>query len=81
MFVGCFEISISLIVKHVQNIGTVRNFYLYDGISYVFPPGGQKKLLVCGLLGVGISAQAETMVVNFLHFSQFSHRLKTGIFE
>ena len=33
VFVDCFEISISVIVKPVQNIGTVRTFYLYDGIS------------------------------------------------
>ena len=47
----CFEIDISVIVKHVQSIGIIRAFCL---------PGGQKKLLGCGLLG-GISTQADTI--------------------
>ena len=51
LFKGCFEISISVIVKHVQSIGIIRAFCL---------PGGQKKLLGCGLLG-GISTQADTI--------------------
>ena len=51
MFVGCSEISISVIVKHVDHIRSIRAFGL---------PGGQKKLLGCGLLR-GISIQAGTM--------------------
>ena len=27
MFVGCFEISVSVIVKHVQSIGIIRGFF------------------------------------------------------
>ena len=74
MLVGCFEIIIIIVVKHVQNIETIKTFCLSEGSSYVFLPGGHKKLLACCLLSVGISTQAETMVLNFL-FSQ------TGIFE
>ena len=40
MFVGCSEISISVIVKHVQDIGIISAFSV---------PGGQKKVLGCGL--------------------------------
>ena len=54
MLVGCSEISISVIVKHVQHDGIIRAFSV---------PGGQKKSLGCGLLwGRGeISTQADTM--------------------
>ena len=31
MCVGCFEISISVVVKHVQNIGIIRAFCLPEG--------------------------------------------------
>ena len=45
MFVGCFEISISVIVKHVQSIEIIRVFFVCLG--------GQEKLLGFGLLGGG----------------------------
>ena len=45
MFVGCFEISISVISKHVQSIGCIINIFSAWG--------GQKKLLGCGLPGGG----------------------------
>ena len=62
MFVGCSEINIVVIVKHVQNIEIVRAFYLPRGACSVFQClGGQKKLLNCGLL-VTFGTQADTMV-------------------
>ena len=64
MFVGCFEISLSVIVKHVQNIGIIRPFCLLRGTCEVFhfsAWGGQKKLLGYGLLERGISTQGNTM--------------------
>ena len=47
--VGCFEISINVIVKHVQSIQIIMAFCLPGGglVKYL---GGQKKLLGCGLL-------------------------------
>ena len=42
MFVGCSEISISVIVKHVQHIAVIRDFVCLEG---------KKKLLGCGLPG------------------------------
>ena len=33
LFKGCFEISISVIVKHVQSIGIIRAFCLPGGTS------------------------------------------------
>ena len=51
MFVGCSEISISVIVKHVQHIGIIRAFCLPGETCQVFQcPGRQKNLLDCGLL-------------------------------
>ena len=52
MLVGCFEISISVIVKDVHSIGIIRAFYLPGGTCYDFQClGVQKKLLGCVLLG------------------------------
>ena len=31
MCVGCFEISISFVVKHVQSIGIIRAFFMNGG--------------------------------------------------
>ena len=65
MFIGCFEISTSVIEKHVQSIGIIRAFCLpgktYSDFQCL---GGQKKLLGCGLLEGGggvVSTQADTM--------------------
>ena len=63
MSVGCFEITVSVIVKHVQSIRIIRAVCLPGGTCYDFQClGGQKKLLGCGLLG-GISTQADFMEV------------------
>ena len=66
MFVGCSEISTSVIVKHKQHIGIIRAFCLpgwggggQEGLSFSVPVGTEK-LLGLGLLG-GISTQADTM--------------------
>ena len=67
----CFEIDISVIVKHVQSIGIIRAFCL---------PGGQKKLLGCGLLG-GISTQVDTMLSNELNFSVAVYIYKIHVFD
>ena len=65
MFVGCFEISVSVIVKHVQSIGIIRAFCLPGGIVKILSAwgGGQKKLLGSGLVGGegGVSTQANTI--------------------
>ena len=52
MYIGCSEISISVIVKHVRHERLIKFFRAWGS--------GQKKLLGCGLLG-GISTQADTM--------------------
>ena len=45
MFVGCSDISISFIVKHVQQIKIIRAFCLPGGDSLSFSvPGGTKKI-------------------------------------
>ena len=44
MFVGCSEINIVVIVKHVQNIEIVRAFYLPGGACSVFQSGGTEKI-------------------------------------
>ena len=60
MFVGCFEVNISVIVKHFQGIGIIRTFCLPGRLVKIFSAwGGQKKMLGCGLLK-GISTQADT---------------------
>ena len=55
MFVGCFQISISIIIKHVQSIVIIKAFLSawIDLLKILVPGGGgHKKLLGCGLLGV-----------------------------
>ena len=44
MFVGCFEISISVIVKHVQSIGIIRAFCLLGGdlLRFSVPRGTEE---------------------------------------
>ena len=32
MFVSCSEISVSVIVKHMQQVGVIRAFCLYGGL-------------------------------------------------
>ena len=60
MFVGCSEISTSVIVKHVPHVGIIRAFCLFFGDLLSFSvTGRQEKLLGCGL--GGISTQADTM--------------------
>ena len=52
MFVGFFEIDVSVTVKHVQKIGIIRAFCLPGGTCWDFKClGGQKRLLGYGLLG------------------------------
>ena len=46
---GCSEIIVSVIVKHLQHVEINRLFiYLGDLLSFSMP-GGQKKWLGCGL--------------------------------
>ena len=64
MFVGCFEISTSIIDKHIQNIGTIRAFCLPGGPVKIFITlrgrGGTEE--IAGLwFARGISTQADTM--------------------
>ena len=54
MFVGCSEDSIIVIFKHVQHVGIITTFCVPGEIFLNFVvPGGQKKWLGCGVLGVG----------------------------
>ena len=52
MLLGCSEISVSVVVKHVQHIKIISAFCLPGGdlLSFLVP-GEQKKLLGCGLQG------------------------------
>ena len=62
MFVGCSEIGMIVIVKHI-NTGIIRVFNFPERTCSVFQClRGQKKLLDCGLL-MGIRTQADTMHV------------------
>ena len=55
---GCFEISISVIVKHVPSIGIIRVFCLPGETCQKFQClRDQKKLLGCGLLGGSVPRQ------------------------
>ena len=50
MFIGCFEISINVIVKHVQSIGIIRGFVSsWGGLVKIFSAWSDKKLLGCDL--------------------------------
>ena len=65
MCVGCFEISISVVVKHVQSIGIVRAFCLPGGLVKILSARGTEE--IAGLCfarggGGGVSTQADTMV-------------------
>ena len=62
MFVACSEISISVIVKHVQHIGIIRVFCL-PGVGW----GGAKKLLGCGLLVVYYIITSELSMFHDSH--------------
>ena len=66
MCVGCFEISISVVVKHVQSIGIVRAFCLPGGLVKILSARGTEEIAgLCfarGGGGGGVSTQADTMV-------------------
>ena len=68
MFVVCSEISISVIVKHVQHIGIIRVFCLPGmgwgggGVGV-----GAKKLLGCGLLVVYYIITSELSMFHDSH--------------
>ena len=50
-FPCCYEISINGIAKRMQHVGIIRSFCLRWGTCSFFQCfGGEKKLLVCGLL-------------------------------
>ena len=58
MSLGCYEISIPVIVKQMQHIGIIRVFCLPMGTYYVFQHlGRQIKLLGCGVLRWGGGSQ------------------------
>ena len=49
MFVGCSEISISVIVKHVQHVGIIRVFCLPGGLNKFFSAWGGEAEKFAGL--------------------------------
>ena len=51
MCVGCFEISVSVVVKHVKSTGILGFFVCLGGLVKIFSAWGDRKLLGCGLLG------------------------------
>ena len=53
MFVGCFEISISVISKHVQSIGCIINIFSAWG--------GTEEIAGLWFARGGINTQADTM--------------------
>ena len=65
MCVGCFEISESVIVKHVESIIIIRAFACLGGLVKIFSAwgrggGGAEK--IAGLwFARGISTQADSM--------------------
>ena len=44
MFVGCFEISVSVIVKYVQSIRIIRVFCIPGGLLSSSVPGGTEEI-------------------------------------
>ena len=70
MYVGCSEIGVSVLVKHVQHVRIIRVFCLPGGLNFSVPgwtePGGIKFFSVWEaekLLDLleGISTQADNM--------------------
>ena len=51
MFVGCSEISVSVIVKHMQNTGIIRTFCLPGGRVKLSSAYGDRKH--CWVVGCG----------------------------
>ena len=44
MIIGCSEISISVIVKHVQHVGIIRAFVCLGGLNKFFSAWGDRKI-------------------------------------
>ena len=62
MFVGCSEISISVIVKHVQHMGIDRALSPWGGlISFSVPGGALKNAGLWFARGCRVITQAYTM--------------------
>ena len=62
MFAGCSEFSANVIVKHKQHDAIIWSFSLPGDTSSFFQClGVEKKLLGCGLLGVGVCTQDDSM--------------------
>ena len=62
VFVGCSEISISVIAKHVQDVGIIRAFFYLGGLFQCL--GGHKKLLGYGLLEGIITPRLTLELIN-----------------
>ena len=62
VFVGCFEISISVFVKHVQNTRIIRAFCLPEGDLLRFlVPGSTEEIAGLWFARGGVITQADTM--------------------
>ena len=55
MLVGCFEISIFVIVKHVQHVGIIMNFCLLGRTFWVEKFLGEKIVGFWFAMGVSVS--------------------------
>ena len=73
--VGCFEISISAFVKHVQSIGIMRAFCLPWETCQNFQCWGTREIGCCLLWG--ISTQTDTMYIH-IYLTLIFHLIKLG---
>ena len=68
MFVGYFEISISVTVKHVQSIGNIRAFsffFAWGDLLRFSMPGETEEVAGLWFARGGTSTQADTMGVGW----------------
>ena len=69
MFVGCSEISTNVIVKYKQHVGIIWPFCLPGRTCSFFQClGGEKKMLVCGLLGGGLAPRLALCLIRSMKF-------------
>ena len=78
MCVGCFEISIGVIVKHVESIRIIKAFVCLWGLGEIFSAWGDRKNCWLWFTRGGISTQAVAQgAVSFQPPSGHSKSTKT----